>query len=185
MFNFKKIGKKVLSSVLGATLAMGSFLNTQIVKAWELELDRKEYWDPYTMLSNAEFILGDGKKKEIEKLKEEFEENRKNEFMKKCCNLCNFLVDRVEIFGDVTNECKYKLEKELYESLNESEKKIYNVVKKFITDKIDDWKKLRNSVTNIVNFEEVNLNNNNKCDILKFNDGSNKEKAIIFFLLND
>ena len=33
MFNFKKIGKKVLSSVLGATLAMGGFLNTQIVKA--------------------------------------------------------------------------------------------------------------------------------------------------------
>ena len=58
MFNFKKIGKKVLSSVLGATL--GGFLNTQIVKAWGP--DREKYWDPYTILSNAEFIFGDKQK---------------------------------------------------------------------------------------------------------------------------
>ena len=75
MFNFKKIGKKVLSSVLGATLAMGGFLNTQIVKAEKMELDRKECWDPYTMLSNAAFILGEDKKDDIEKLKEEFEKD--------------------------------------------------------------------------------------------------------------
>ena len=77
MFNFKKIGKKVLSSVLGATLAMGGFLNTQIVKAGEPNIEN--YWDPSTMLSNAKFILGDENKDEIEKLKEEFEKTGKFE----------------------------------------------------------------------------------------------------------
>ena len=71
MFNFKKIGKKVLSSVLGATLAMGGFLNTQIVKA--NGQNENKYWDAFAMLSNAKFILGDNKQDEIENLKKKLE----------------------------------------------------------------------------------------------------------------
>ena len=96
MFNFKKIGKKVLSSVLGATLAMGGFLNTQIVKANGQNEDK--YWDPFTMLSNAKFILGHDNQQKIENLEE-----------------------KLEITGGV--EDKDNFEKKIVELLSENEKK--------------------------------------------------------------
>ena len=94
MFNFKKIKgtvNKATSAILTASLSLGIF-SVAPVKAMESysedttvveneEVDREECWDPYTMLSNAEFILGDNHKDQIKELKEEFEKDRNAKFI--------------------------------------------------------------------------------------------------------
>ena len=176
MFNFKKIGKKVLSSVLGATLAMGGFLNTQIVKAEEI--DREQYWDPYTMLSLAGFILGEDKKEGIKELKERFEKELNTKLSNE--NLSDLsLLDRqkkvLEIENNLavaTNGWKSQLENKL----DEKGKIVYNAVKECITDEKADFGKL-SSIGESSEIKDVVLNNDLQCKIAKFENKT--QKAIV------
>ena len=165
MFDFKKIGKKVLSSVLGATLAMGGFLNTQIVKANGQNEDK--YWDPFTMLSNAKFILGKSNQEEIKDLEKELNKTT----------------------GEFENKADF--EQKIVNLLSGSGKNVYGAVRQFITcekaevanlDKLISGTGVRvdNTIDNFSDFS------NNKIDFRVLHFEENKiEKTFVFIVVSD